>query len=69
VYELDLEPHGQEIQDALLRLTGRRSVPNCFFCGTSHGGGSEMYDLQSSGALVGDILTHCKQRVSVDGQK
>jgi glutaredoxin len=68
VYELDRDPHGPELQDALERLTGRRSVPNCIFCGTSKGGGSEMAELHSHEILGSTLLEACKGRsVSIDG--
>ena len=69
VFELDTDPHGQELQDALLKLTGRRSVPNCIFCGTSNGGGSEMAALHSNDNLAETIFKNCAGRkVKVDGR-
>ena len=40
VYELDVEPDGDDIQNALASWTGQRSVPNVFV-GGKHIGGSD----------------------------
>ena len=44
-------PDGSAIQDALYRLTGRRTVPNVFINGTSIGGGDDTEHLYHSGKL------------------
>ena len=41
VMELDQVDNGQAIQDELLALTGGRSVPRVFICGTFIGGGDD----------------------------
>ncbi|KAK9464262.1 thioredoxin-like protein [Lipomyces arxii] len=52
IRELDLDPHGHEIQDALLEISGRRTVPNVFVGGKSLGGGDEMRLLHSENQLT-----------------
>jgi glutaredoxin len=42
----------EDIQDALRRMTGRRTVPNVFVGGSSIGGGDETTALQRRGELV-----------------
>ncbi|CAO2828074.1 unnamed protein product [Amaranthus hypochondriacus] len=54
VVELDLRDDGSEIQDILLELVGRRTVPQVFVNG-KHIGGSD--DLQSA-VLSGQLQTH-----------
>ena len=68
VYELDTDPHGAEIQEALGKLTGRRTVPNVFVCRQSIGGGSEVAALGDNGVLVETLLTKCpSENLIVDG--
>ncbi|KAJ8097911.1 thioredoxin-like protein [Lipomyces tetrasporus] len=52
IKELDLHPHGSELQDALLEISGRRTVPNVFVGGESLGGGDEMRLLHGQNQLV-----------------
>lgn len=52
VVELDLHPHGPELQDLLEKKTGRRTVPNIMVGGQSAGGGDEMESLWRSGNMI-----------------
>ncbi|KAK9474813.1 thioredoxin-like protein [Dipodascopsis tothii] len=52
VRELDQEPHGREIQDALEHISGRRTVPNVFAGGVSIGGSDDIAALDKSGELA-----------------
>ncbi|KAK9353202.1 thioredoxin-like protein [Lipomyces doorenjongii] len=52
IRELDLDAHGQEIQDALFDISGRRTVPNVFVGGKSLGGGDEMRLLHGQNQLT-----------------
>ncbi|KAJ7351879.1 hypothetical protein OS493_034785 [Desmophyllum pertusum] len=49
--ELDERDDGSAIQDALVKITGARTVPRVFINGKFVGGGSEVKALQSSGKL------------------
>eukprot|EP00310_Coccolithus_braarudii_P019799 CAMPEP_0183334222 /NCGR_PEP_ID=MMETSP0164_2-20130417/2887_1 /TAXON_ID=221442 /ORGANISM="Coccolithus pelagicus ssp braarudi, Strain PLY182g" /LENGTH=106 /DNA_ID=CAMNT_0025503319 /DNA_START=66 /DNA_END=386 /DNA_ORIENTATION=+ len=49
--ELDKRDDGNAIQNALLKLTGQKTVPNVFVGGKSIGGGSETKALSQSGEL------------------
>lgn len=42
VEELDLRPDGDELQAALLEISGQRTVPNVFIKGKHIGGNSEL---------------------------
>lgn len=52
VIELDKESNGDDIQQALEKLTGQRTVPNVFVGEKSIGGGSETAALHAQGKLV-----------------
>ncbi|KAK9233690.1 thioredoxin-like protein [Lipomyces kononenkoae] len=52
IKELDIDIHEQEIQDALLDISGRRTVPNVFVGGKSLGGGDEMRLLHGQNQLM-----------------
>ncbi|KDO26206.1 hypothetical protein SPRG_08568 [Saprolegnia parasitica CBS 223.65] len=52
VIELDVVPNGDEILQALIELTGRRTVPNVFVQDVTIGGGSDVAQLQRDGKLV-----------------
>ncbi|SMY20463.1 unnamed protein product [Zymoseptoria tritici ST99CH_1A5] len=64
VVELDQEPHGQALQDALLKLTGRRTVPNILINGKSIGGGDEVAALHAEGKLVSKVTSMGGKRVT-----
>lgn len=51
VLELDRIPNGPEIQQALLEITGQRTVPNIFINKKHIGGNSDLQALYSSGKL------------------
>lgn len=55
ILELDEIPDGQEIQDALLEITGQRTVPNIFIAGEHIGGNSDLQALNSAGQLTPKI--------------
>jgi glutaredoxin len=63
VVELDLHPHGREIQDELQRSTGRRTVPNVLINGMSIGGGDDVAELDSSGLLIDKVKTIGGKRI------
>ena len=46
------------IQEALLELTGRSTVPNVFIKGKNIGGGTEMAELHQSGKLKTLLQEH-----------
>ncbi|KAK2076065.1 hypothetical protein QBZ16_001401 [Prototheca wickerhamii] len=50
--ELDTRDDGEAIQDALLELTGGRSVPRVFIDGQFIGGGDDTDSLARSGKLA-----------------
>ena len=45
IVELDLHPHGKELQEFLKEKTGRSTVPNVFVSGRSLGGADELKEL------------------------
>ncbi|RCK55852.1 Glutaredoxin-2, mitochondrial [Candida viswanathii] len=51
IIELDELDDGAEIQEALLELTGQRTVPNVFIGGQHIGGNSDVQALKSSDKL------------------
>lgn len=51
VLELDTLEDGDEIQSALLSITGQRTVPNIFIGGKHIGGNSDLQALKSKGEL------------------
>mmetsp|Transcript_52506 Transcript_52506/g.113679 ORF Transcript_52506/g.113679 Transcript_52506/m.113679 type:complete len:178 (-) Transcript_52506:76-609(-) len=53
VVELDQRPDGEMFQDALLKLTGARTVPRVFIGGKCVGGGTDVANLMKSGELAG----------------
>jgi len=50
--ELEDRDDGAAIQDALLEITGGRTVPRVFIAGKFVGGGSEVKELQDTNQLV-----------------
>ncbi|KAH0544983.1 hypothetical protein FGG08_000909 [Glutinoglossum americanum] len=63
VVELDQHTHGTEIQDELLRTTGRRTVPNVLINGKSIGGGDDVAQLDTSGLLVEKVKSIGGKRI------
>ena len=51
VYELNQMDDGGDIQDALLEISGQKTVPNVFINGEHIGGNSDMQDADASGKL------------------
>lgn len=51
ILELDNEADGAEIQDALLEITGQKTVPNVFIGGEHIGGNSDLQALHSQDKL------------------
>ncbi|ODQ66737.1 hypothetical protein NADFUDRAFT_46118 [Nadsonia fulvescens var. elongata DSM 6958] len=51
VVELDLHPHGADLQAYIGKVTGRRTVPNVHIVGTSRGGGDEIRALHEANEL------------------
>lgn len=51
IIELDQREDGNAIQDALLEVTGRRSVPQVFIGGKFFGGGDETAEAAGNGSL------------------
>ncbi|TFA99995.1 hypothetical protein CCMA1212_008279 [Trichoderma ghanense] len=51
VVELDNRNDGDDLQDALLEISGQRSVPNIFFGKKHIGGNSDLQELLKSGQL------------------
>lgn len=52
VVELDMHPHGRELQDYIGQVTGRRTVPNVHVAKVSRGGGDEFRALKADGTLA-----------------
>jgi glutaredoxin len=55
VVELNQHELGPQLQDELLRLTGRRSVPNILINGKSIGGGDDIAALHQQGELADTV--------------
>lgn len=55
IVELDQHAHGPEIQAALGKKTGRRTVPNVMISGRSIGGSDDIHALESEGTLEDTI--------------
>jgi peptide-methionine (S)-S-oxide reductase len=65
VVELNTRSDGLEIQDALARMTGRRTVPNVFIGGKPVGGGDETEQLLREGVLP-QMLRAAPQQLAAD---
>ncbi|KAH0614501.1 uncharacterized protein H6S33_000137 [Morchella sextelata] len=63
VVELDQHEHGAEIQAALGKQTGRRTVPNVMISGKSIGGSDDVYALEAEGTLHDTIRRMAGKRV------
>jgi glutaredoxin len=53
--ELDLHPKGRQLQDKLLEMTSRRTVPNVLINGKSIGGGDDVAELDHTMKLIDKI--------------
>ncbi|KAF3913004.1 Glutaredoxin-C8 [Orbilia brochopaga] len=65
VVELDQHEHGSEIQDALQKQTGRRTVPNILVLGKSIGGSDDIAALERDGMLVSTVKGLAGKRVQM----
>lgn len=63
VVELDHEELGPGLQSALLKSTGRRTVPNVLINGKSIGGGDDIQALHESGKLIDKVQAMGGKRV------
>lgn len=63
VVELDQYPLGPGLQAALLKSTGRKTVPNVLINGKSIGGGDDVTDLHEEGKLAEKIKSMGGKRV------
>ncbi|XP_007481052.1 glutaredoxin 2 isoform X3 [Monodelphis domestica] len=50
--ELDMHKYGSQFQDALLKMTGERTVPRIFVNGTFIGGATDTHRLHKEGKLL-----------------
>ncbi|XP_066548723.1 glutaredoxin 2 isoform X2 [Amia ocellicauda] len=58
VVELDQHQDGNELQEVLAEMTGKRTVPRVFINGSCIGGGTDTKDLHQSGKLV-PLIQQC----------
>ncbi|TQV95751.1 Glutaredoxin, eukaryotic/virial [Cordyceps javanica] len=65
VVELDEHPLGSDLQDLLLGLTGRRTVPNVLVNGKSIGGADDIVELDNTDKLIGKIQELGQRKVAV----
>ncbi|KAK0392318.1 hypothetical protein NLU13_1814 [Sarocladium strictum] len=65
VVELDEHPQGSNLQDALLRKTGRRTVPNILVHGVSLGGADELVALDEGRKLVDKFVELGRKEVKI----
>lgn len=63
VVELDKHEHGAELQAALGKQTGRKTVPNIMISGKSIGGCDNVLELESDGMLVSTIQNMGGKRI------
>ena len=68
VVELDIHPHGPELQAHLGKVTGRRTVPNVMVNGLTIGGGDEMRALERNEAIASTLLGLLNGKITVDGK-
>lgn len=61
--ELDDHSLGAELQSALEKSTGRRTVPNVLINGKSIGGGDEVAALDTGGDLVNKVKSMGGKRI------
>jgi len=64
VVELDQHDMGHELQDLLLELTGRRTVPNVLVNGKGLGGGDDMERMLNDGSLGSKIKEMSDGKIS-----
>ncbi|XP_058897593.1 glutaredoxin 2 isoform X1 [Kogia breviceps] len=68
VVELDTLEHGSQLQDALHKMTGERTVPRIFVNGTFIGGATDIHRLHKEGRLL-PLVQQCylKKKQRQDG--
>ena len=66
IVELDLHPHGKELQVFLEEKTGRGTVPNVLVNGKSLGGGDELEEFRAEGGLVSILRSMGGKRLGVE---
>ncbi|EME50135.1 hypothetical protein DOTSEDRAFT_68858 [Dothistroma septosporum NZE10] len=64
VVELDQHKLGSGLQDALLKSTGRRTVPNVLINGKSIGGGDDVQALHDNGKIIDTIKAMGGKRIT-----
>ncbi len=63
VVELDQHDLGSGLQDALLKMTGRRTVPNVLINGLSIGGGDDIEEMHINDKLISTIKSKGGKRI------
>ncbi|KAI9840628.1 MAG: hypothetical protein M1837_001397 [Sclerophora amabilis] len=63
VVELNEHPLGEQLQNALEKTTGRRTVPNVLVSGKSIGGGDDVAELDNTGQLIDKIRKMAGKRI------
>lgn len=63
VVELDQNPLGPKLQNALASSTGRRTVPNILINGKSIGGGDDMRELDEASKLIDTVTSMGGKRI------
>ena len=63
VVELDEHAMGQQLQTALEKSTGRRTVPNVLINGKSIGGGDDIEALDTSDELINKVTSMGGKRI------
>nr|XP_058897586.1 glutaredoxin 2 isoform X2 [Kogia breviceps] len=66
VVELDTLEHGSQLQDALHKMTGERTVPRIFVNGTFIGGATDIHRLHKEGRLL-PLVQQCYLKKSTAG--
>ena len=63
VVELDKHEMGPQLQDALQKMTGRRTVPNVLINGMSIGGGDDVELLHTNNELINKVKSMGGKRI------
>jgi glutaredoxin len=66
VVELDLHPHGRELQAHIGEVTGRKTVPNVHILSISRGGGDEFRALQAEGTVISQLKEWTGNKVMIE---
>lgn len=67
VVELDLHPHGADLQKHIGSVTGRRTVPNIHIQGVSRGGCDDFRALEEQGKLVANVNAWFEEKKGTTG--